>query len=111
MSRFSTGAADVALRATLAGVVKLVFMAYRNIEDFLGPDVASSSTGGVEATERIINSRVIAASVNSRHLMKLHQPVLITFQHREVSAAPRCTRSLQARATLATVIDTLVQFV
>ncbi|KAL1424270.1 hypothetical protein MTO96_020342 [Rhipicephalus appendiculatus] len=69
------------------GVVKLVFMAYRNIEDFLGPDVAST-----EASERIINSRVIAASVNSRHLMKLHQPVLITFQHREVEnvTSPRC---------------------
>lgn len=66
------------------GVVKLVFMAYRNIEDFLGPDVASA--------ERVINSRVIAASVNSRHLMKLHQPVLITFQHREVENVtnPRC---------------------
>nr|XP_037287775.1 adhesion G protein-coupled receptor L1-like isoform X1 [Rhipicephalus microplus] len=70
------------------GVVKLVFMAYRNIEDFLGPDAASFA----EAPERIINSRVIAASVNSRHLMKLHQPVLITFQHREVGnvTSPRC---------------------
>ncbi|XP_075529495.1 latrophilin Cirl-like isoform X9 [Dermacentor variabilis] len=75
------------------GVVKLVFMAYRNIEDFLGPDVASSTAAGVEATtERIVNSRVIAASVNSRHLVKLHQPVLITFQHREVENVtnPRC---------------------
>nr|XP_054920459.1 latrophilin Cirl-like isoform X2 [Dermacentor andersoni] len=75
------------------GVVKLVFMAYRNIEDFLGPDVASSTAAEVDAaTERIINSRVIAASVNSRHLVKLHQPVLITFQHREVENVtnPRC---------------------
>ncbi|XP_077500550.1 latrophilin Cirl-like isoform X2 [Amblyomma americanum] len=69
------------------GVVKLVFMAYRNIEDFLG--LAAS---GEASSERLINSRVIAASVNSRHLMKLHQPVLITFQHREVENVtnPRC---------------------
>lgn len=72
------------------GVVKLVFMAYRNIEDFLGPDLVS--TAADSSGDRVINSRVIAASVNSRHLTKLHQPVLITFQHREIENVtnPRC---------------------
>lgn len=68
------------------GLVKLVFLAYRNIEDFLGPDTVPSKP------ERIINSRVISASVNSQHMVKLHQPVVITFQHREVENVtnPRC---------------------
>ncbi|XP_040061759.2 adhesion G protein-coupled receptor L1 [Ixodes scapularis] len=72
------------------GVVKLVFLAYRNIEDFLGPELLSSSEAS--SSDRIINSRVIAASVNSHHMLKLHQPVLITFQHREVENVtnPRC---------------------
>ncbi|XP_064477048.1 adhesion G protein-coupled receptor L1-like isoform X2 [Ornithodoros turicata] len=68
------------------GLVKMVFLAYRNIEDFLGPERMANEP------ERIINSRVLSASVNSQHNLKLHQPVVITFQHRHVDNVtnPRC---------------------
>ncbi|EEC17843.1 conserved hypothetical protein, partial [Ixodes scapularis] len=66
------------------------FSGGRRGEDFLGPELLSSSEAS--SSDRIINSRVIAASVNSHHMLKLHQPVLITFQHREVENVtnPRC---------------------
>ncbi|XP_067124622.1 latrophilin Cirl-like isoform X2 [Centruroides vittatus] len=73
------------------GLAKVVFMAYSRVGEFLKPEFnyhPRSLSRDLSAEEesprnitRIVNSRVIAASVGKHGMIRLTQPVIITLKH------------------------------
>ncbi|XP_067138973.1 latrophilin Cirl-like isoform X3 [Centruroides vittatus] len=75
------------------GVVKVVFLAYNRVEDFMNHDNLGEITSDSDSNiTRIINSRVIAATLGSYHMVKLAESVTIYFKHiqEENVTNPQC---------------------
>lgn len=75
------------------GVVKVVFLAYNRVEDFMNHDNLGGITSDSDSNiTRIINSRVIAATLGSYHMVKLAESVTIYFKHiqEENVTNPQC---------------------
>ncbi|XP_006816648.1 adhesion G protein-coupled receptor L1-like, partial [Saccoglossus kowalevskii] len=71
---------DVSIKArSTNGSAKLVFLMYNNIGHFLeGIDGVGNDTN---SSVKLINSRVISASLNTMHSQSLVEPVIITLEH------------------------------
>lgn len=67
-----------------AGFVRLVYIAFDSLENILQPQ----STNGV----RIINSKIVSASLGKGKHIQLHQPVTLCFQHLQIDnvSNPTC---------------------
>ncbi|XP_022249444.1 adhesion G protein-coupled receptor L3-like isoform X2 [Limulus polyphemus] len=88
------------LGSALNGVVKVVFVAYNRVEEFLSLEInlpvdmgsTVSSVTGLTNSTQVINSRLISASVDNFRMVKLHQPVTVTLRHlqEENMSNPRC---------------------
>ena len=88
--------AEALLENSDGGLVRVVLFAYEHMEDILSPyedtrRYAGSNSGGVSSPRdgiiiqgnvtRIVNSRVISASLGKGRHIQLPQPVTIRFQH------------------------------
>ncbi|XP_022255617.1 latrophilin Cirl-like, partial [Limulus polyphemus] len=75
------------------GRVKIVFIAYRNVQNFTPLErnlpVSNRSNG---AHNRMINSRVLSASIDHHRMTRLHQPVTVILKHlqEENVTNPQC---------------------
>lgn len=67
-----------------AGFIRLVYIAFDSLETILQPQ----SANGV----RIINSKIISASLGKGKHIQLHQPVKLCFQHLQIDnvSNPTC---------------------
>ncbi|XP_022237107.1 adhesion G protein-coupled receptor L1-like isoform X2 [Limulus polyphemus] len=83
-----------------SGRVEIVFVAYKNIQDFISPEDHFSVSTNFDDTQnsmvvnktQIINSRVLSASIDRYRMVRLHQPVTIILKHlqEENVTNPQC---------------------
>ncbi|XP_076346458.1 latrophilin Cirl-like isoform X2 [Tachypleus tridentatus] len=88
------------LGSAINGFVKVMFVAYNRVEEFLsleenlplGIEGTASSPNSLLNSTQIVNSRVLSASVQYLQMVKLHQPVSVTLRHlqEENMSSPRC---------------------
>ncbi|XP_077982022.1 adhesion G protein-coupled receptor L2-like [Glandiceps talaboti] len=73
------------------GTAKLVFLIYNHIGQFLNGDSFDDNT--TDNATRLVNTRVISASINSMHSpTKLAEPAIIVFQHENANRTnPACS--------------------
>lgn len=83
----------IALCPSSSGVVKVVFILYNNLGLFLSTENATvklageTGTGGPGGASLVVNSQVIAASINKESSrVFLMDPVIFTVAHLEVSS-------------------------
>lgn len=67
-----------------AGFIRLVYIAFDSLENILQPQ----SKNGI----RIINSKIVSASLGKGKHIQLHQPVTLCFQHLQIDnvSNPTC---------------------
>lgn len=82
----------ISLGPSSSGVVKVVFILYNNLGLFLSTENATvklageAGTGGAGGASLVVNSQVIAASINKESSrVFLMDPVIFTVAHLEVS--------------------------
>lgn len=67
-----------------AGVVKVAFFSYRQMEAILSAPSPPGGDGVGANMTRLVNSRVMAAALGRRRVLGLSQPVLVTLRHNKV---------------------------
>ncbi|KFM72959.1 Latrophilin-3, partial [Stegodyphus mimosarum] len=65
------------------GLAKVVFVVYSGVGEILKPEPGYLSRSGKGNSSWRINSKVIAAAIGKEEMMRLSQPVIITFRHLE----------------------------
>ncbi|XP_035205749.1 adhesion G protein-coupled receptor L1-like, partial [Stegodyphus dumicola] len=65
------------------GLAKVVFVVYSGVGEILKPEPGYLSRGGKGNSSWRINSKVIAAVIGKEEMIRLSQPVIITFRHLE----------------------------
>ncbi|XP_022240202.1 latrophilin Cirl-like, partial [Limulus polyphemus] len=86
------------LGSAINGIVKVMFVAYNRVEEFLSLednlplDLEGTASTSLLNSTQLVNSRVISASVEYLRTSKLHQPVSVTLRHlqEENMSSPRC---------------------
>ena len=63
------------------GAVRVVFATYNQLDQLLGPRVASSRMSANESSALFVNSKVISASLGKGRHIQLPEPATITFKH------------------------------
>ncbi|XP_022245502.1 latrophilin Cirl-like isoform X2 [Limulus polyphemus] len=82
------------------GFVKIIFVAYKNVQDFLtlgeihpvSTNTDDSQNSMAVNTTQIINSHVLSASIDRYRMVQLHQPVTVILKHlqEENVTNPQC---------------------
>lgn len=67
-----------------AGFIRLVYIAFESLENILQPQPSNGL--------RIINSKIVSASLGKGKHIQLHQPVTLCFQHLQIDnvSNPTC---------------------